>query len=156
MRRTTALAAAVLLASVLLAQDADPRSWQNLSRLAPGQAIEVVNTKGESVKGTFASVSEESIGLTGKSRNVAIPRAEVSRVRLRKGSKHILIGAVIGGGAGAGIGAAAGEGLAQASGGDFRNLKPGIIAAACAVGVLVGVLVGSLIGNRHTTVYRAK
>jgi hypothetical protein len=49
-----------------------------------------------------------------------------------------------------------GEGLANESGGDFRNLKPAIIGAVCAIGALVGTLVGLWLGGRGATVYRAK
>ena len=41
MRNTTTLLAAVLAATNLFGQTTDPASWQNLSRLAPGQSIQV-------------------------------------------------------------------------------------------------------------------
>ena len=158
MRSTVAALLVALISWNVQAQSGDRKSWQSLSRLAPGQAIEVVNKKGESWKGTFAKVSRDSIELTAKQQSVTVPRAEVSRVRLRSGRhlKYTLIGMGIGAGAGAGLGAAGGESLAETSGGDFRNLKPAIIGVSCAVGALVGALVGSLIGDRHTTVYQAK
>ena len=158
MRNTMALLGAVLAASNLLGQISDAASWQNLSRLAPGQSIEVTTKKGESLKGTFASVSEESISLERKHQNVAVPRAEVARVSLRasKRRKYTLIGLGIGAGAGAGIGAGAGESLANASGGDFANLKPAITAVVCVIGAGVGALVGAGLGGRGATVYRAK
>ena len=158
MRNTMTLLAAVLVASNLLGQTTDAASWQNLSRLAPGQSIEVTTKKGESLKGTFANVSEGSISLVRKSQNVAVPRAEIARVSLRASKRlnYTLVGLGVGAGVGAGIGAGAGESLNNTSGGDFANLKPAIIGAGCAIGALVGTLVGSWLGGRGATVYRAK
>ena len=158
MRNTMTLLAAVMAASNLLGQATDASSWRILSRLAPGQSIEVTTRKGESLKGTFANVSEGSISLERKRGNAAVPRAEVARVSLRtsKRMNYTLVGLAVGAGAGAGIGAGAGESLNNTSGGDFANLKPAIIGAGCAIGALVGTLVGSWLGGRGTTVYRAK
>jgi hypothetical protein len=158
MRNTITLLAAVLAASNLLGQTTDAASWQNLSGLALGQPIEVTTKKGEALKGTFVSASEESISLERKLQNVAVPRAEIARVSLRasKRLKYTLVGLGVGAGAGAGIGAAAGESLVQTSGGDFRNLKPAVIAVVCVIGALVGTLVGSWLGGRGAIVYRAK
>jgi hypothetical protein len=158
MRNTTTLLAAVLAATNLFGQTTDPASWQNLSRLAPGQSIQVATRKGEVLKGTLVTVSEGAISLERTHRSVAVPRAEVARVSLRSSQqrKYTLIGLGVGAGAGAGVGAAAGESLANESGGDFRNLKPAVIAVACAIGALAGALVGSWLGGRGTTVYRAK
>ena len=151
MRNTMALAAAVLAASNLLGQTTDAASWQNLSRLAPGQSVEVTTKKGESLKGTFASVSEESISLERKHQSVAVPRAEIARVNLRSSKqwKYALAGL----GVGAGIGAGAGAGFAQKSGGDYGKQ---ITVGMCVIGALVGSLVGAGLGWRGTTVYRAK
>jgi len=158
MRKTMTLLAAVLAASNLLGQTTDASSWRNLSRLAPGQSIQVTTKKGESLKGTFATVSEESISLERKHQSVAVPRAEVARVSLRSSKRlnYTLIGLGVGAGVGAGIGAGAGGRIANESGGDFDNLKPAIIAAGCAIGALVGTLVGSWLGGRGATVYRAR
>src|ERR1035441_4169300 len=155
MRNTVALLAAVLAASNLLGQTTDAASWRNLSRLVPGQSIAVTTKKGESLKGTFVNVSEASISLERKHQSVAVPQAEVARVSLRssKPRNYMLIGLAVGIGAGAGIGAGMGESLANESGGDFRNLKPAVIAVVCVIGALVGTLVGSWLGGRGATVY---
>ena len=158
MRSTMTLLAAVLAASNLLGQTTDAASWQNLSRMAPGQSIEVTTKKGESLNGTFVNLSEGSISLLRKSQSVAVPRAEIARVSLRSNKRmnYTLAGLAIGAGAGAGIGAGMGESLANESGGDFRNLKPAVIAVVCAIGAGVGALVGSWLGGRGATVYRAQ
>jgi hypothetical protein len=151
MRNTMTLLAAVLAASNLLGQTTDTASWQNLSRLAPGQSIEVTTKKGESLKGAFASVSEGAISLDRKHRSVAVPRAEIERVNLRSSKqwKYALVGL----GVGAGIGAGAGAGFAEKSGGDYGKQ---ITVGMCVIGALVGSLVGAGLGWRGTTVYRAK
>ena len=152
MRNTMTLLAAVLAASNLLGQTSDAASWQNLSRLAPGQSIDVTTKKGESLKGTFASVSEGAISLDRKHRSVAVPRAEIARVNLRSSKqwKYALVGL----GVGAGIGAGAGAGFAEKAGGsDYKNQ---IIVGMCVIGALVGSLAGAGLGWRGTTVYRAK
>ena len=148
---TTTLLAVILAASNLLGQTSDAASWQNLSRLAPGQSIEVTTKKGESLKGTFASVSEGAISLDRKHQSVAVPRAEIERVNLHS-SKQWKYG-LAGLGVGAGIGAGAGAGFAEKSGGDYKNQ---IIVGMCVIGALVGSLVGAGLGWRGTTVYRAK
>jgi len=142
----------------LAAQTADPAAWASLKRLAPGQSVQVINRKGDSFKGAFASVSEDSIAVIRNGQTVAVSRSEVSRVRVpsQKHLQHTLIGAVIGAAAGVGLGAAGAESLSQTSGGDFANLKPAIICASGGVGALLGAVIGSVIGNRGTTVYRAK
>jgi hypothetical protein len=145
------LLAAVLAASNLLGQTTDAASWQNLSRLGPGQSIEVTTKKGESLKGAFASVSEGAISLERKHQSVAVPRAEIGRVTLRSSKQWTY--ALVGLGVGAGIGAGAGAGFAEKSGGDYGKQ---ITVGMCVIGALVGSLVGAGLGWRGTTVYRAK
>ena len=146
------------LGPALMAQNGSSDSWLNVRRLAQGSPIEVVDHKGASIKGTLAEVSDDSISVAGKKGTVAVPRSEVSRVRVRssKGRTPTLVGMAIGAGAGLGVGAAAGARLANESGGDFANLKPAIIGVSGAVGALVGAVIGSVAGNRATTVYSAK
>ena len=152
------VAIALLAPAPMLASDSSGSAWQNLRQLAAGQEIEVTNTAGKTVRGTFGSFSDQSISLHEKQQETVVLRAEVSRVRLRpaRRGRYALIGAAVGAGAGAGLGAGLGESLANSSGGDFRNLKPAIIGLSAVFGALVGLVVGSALGSRHTTVYRAK
>jgi hypothetical protein len=153
------LAALVLAAPTLvLADDAGRSSWQNLGKLSAGQRIEVERTNGSVAAGAFVSFTDQSVSLHEKRRDIAVPRTEVARVRLRRAGarKCAWIGAGIGAGVGAGAGAGLGEGLANRSGGDFRNLKPAIIGASAGIGALVGALIGSGIGNRHSVIYAAR
>jgi hypothetical protein len=148
----------LLLVMSLSAGDRNQDSWQSLSRLAPGQSIEVTRRVSESLKGTFIKVAEESIHLRQGQQDVTIPRAEVSRVRLRsKGSRKAMwIGLGLGAGAGAGVGAGIGADLSDRSGGDFSNLQPAIIGVCTGIGALAGLAIGSVIDGRHNTVYQAK
>ena len=158
MRNTMTLLAAVLAASNLLGQTTDAASWQNLSRLVSGQSIEVTTKKGESLKGTFVSASEESISLERKLQNVAVPRAEIARVSLRSSQrrKYRLIGLGVGAGAGAGIGAGVVASFGLQTGANVKYLNAALVVAVCGAGALVGTLVGSWLGGRGATVYRAK
>jgi hypothetical protein len=134
-----------------------PNSWEALKRLAPGQSIEVIQQKGESLKGKLAGVSEDSIAVATRRQTIAVPRPTVSRVLISgRRRTYMLVGAAIGAAAGAGLGAAGGESLAQGSGGDFANLKPVITVGGGAVGAAIGAMVGSLAGKRGAIVYRAK
>jgi hypothetical protein len=152
------VAIAVLEPAVMLAGGSNVTSWQNLKQLAAGQEIEVTRTKGGPVRGTFIGFVDESISLREKQQEIAIPRSDVERVRLRlaKSGKYTWIGAAVGAGAGAGVGAGIGESVANESGGDFRNLKPAITGVSAGLGALVGALIGSAMGNRHTTIYIAR
>lgn len=152
------VAIALLNPALMLASDTSATSWQNLRQLATGQEIEVTRTNGSSVRGTFISFVDQSISLREKQQELAIPRTDVSRVRLRpaKRRRYLWIGLAVGAGAGAGAGAGIGENLANESGGDFRNLKPAIIGVSAGLGALVGAVIGSVIDGRHTTIYVAR
>jgi hypothetical protein len=148
---------ALLLITKLVSGNPDLNSWQNLTRLAPDQPLEVRKIAGESTKGNFVSVTAQSIELRVGQQNVSIPRSQVSRIRLRSGErKATWIGLALGAGAGAGLGAGIGSGLSNESGGDFSNLKPAVIGICAGVGALVGFAVGSILDNRHQTIYQAK
>jgi len=140
------------------AGDGGASPWQNLGTLAAGQQIEVERTNGTAVRGAFIGFTDQSLSVRRKLSEIAVPRAEVDRVGLRRAGyrKYAWIGAAVGGGAGAGVGAGLGEQVANESGGDFRNLKPAIIGVSAGIGALVGALIGTAVGNRHTIVYSAR
>jgi len=146
------------LGSTLAAQTSDSSSWASVRGLTPGRPIEVIDSQGAAFKGELSGVSADSITVNVKHRTVAVPRSEVSLVRVRSGKRrrYALIGAAIGAGAGLGLGVAGGESLSNGGGGDLANLKPAIIVGSGAAGALIGTVIGSVAGNRATTVYRAK
>jgi len=160
MNRTFAGLAAIALVmpALMIARDGDLTSWQNLEKLAAGQAIEVAKTNGASLQGTFVSFVDQSITLRGKQQEIVVPRPDVTQVRLRShgGRGWTWIAMAAGASAGLGVGAGIGESVATESGGDFRNLKPAIIGVSGGIGALVGALIGSSIDRRRTTIYRAK
>ena len=146
------------IGSTLVAQTTDSSSWANVRGLTPGRPIEVIDRQGAAIKGELAGVSTDSITVNVKHRTVALPRSEVSLVRVRSGKRRrfALIGAAIGAGAGLGLGVAGGESLSNGGGGDLTNLTPAIIVGSGAAGALIGTFIGSVVGNRATTVYHAK
>lgn len=161
MRKAEKLSLGVFLlasfASTLMAQTGDANAWLSVRQLKPGRPVEVVDRKGVKIKGALANVADDSISVTAKKRTSVIARSEVVQVKVRSGRHRMytLIGLAIGAGAGVGLGAAGGQSLADASGGDFANLKAPITAGGGAIGGLIGALIGSAAGNHVTTVYRA-
>jgi hypothetical protein len=87
MRRFHALFA-LLLVTKLVSGNPDLNSWQNLTRLAPDQPLEVRKIAGESTKGNFVGVTAQTIELRVGQQNVSIPRSQVSRIRLRSGERR--------------------------------------------------------------------
>ncbi len=76
-------------------------NWDNLRQLAPGQKIEVVDSKMKTLKGSFVSVSDEALSLqVGKSEE-SVLRVNVVRVSVRDTSHRArnmaLAAGVIGG-----------------------------------------------------------
>jgi hypothetical protein len=146
------------LGSTVVAQTTDSNSWASVRGLTPGRPIEVIDRQGAAIKGELSGVSVDSITVDVKHRTVAVPRSEVSIVRVRLGRRrrYALIGAAIGVGAGLGLGVAGGESVSNGGGGDLANLKPAITVGSGAVGALIGAVIGSVGGNRATTVYHAR
>lgn len=138
------------------AGDSARSTWQNLAGLRDGQRVEVLTRNSESFKGAYVRFSEESLTLRIKNNDTAIPRADVRRVRLRKGYKSLWIGLGAGAGAGALVGAAAGARLGNDSGGDFANLKPAITGAMAGVCGLIGLAIGWAVRSHPTTVYEMR
>jgi hypothetical protein len=157
--RILACVVALVLAEPALIRAGDggtsTSSWQNLGTLAAGQEIEVERANGTAVKGAFIGFTDQSVSVRGKLSEIAIPRGDVYRVRLRRAGyrKYAWIGAAIGAGAGAGAGAGLADRAAYQSGGDYAGLKPAIIGLSAGVGALAGALIGTAIGNKRTIVY---
>ena len=119
MKSFRTLSPAGLLVSVLLAacfstgvasgqgSKARSSSWDNLESLTPGQEIRVVMNNINSYQGAFGSFSDDEITLRQAAGDQTLARKDVLRV-CQKGQNHrtrnVLIGAVVGAGAGLGIG----------------------------------------------------
>src|SRR5947209_11988655 len=94
-------------------------SWQDVQGLAHGSKVEVARKSGAPVSGTVGTVSADSIGVLTKQQEVAVSRAEVSRVIVGRKGHAKWYGLAIGAGAGAGVGTAVGARLANESAGEI-------------------------------------
>jgi hypothetical protein len=85
-----------------------PRSWDNLKSLTPGQEVRVVMKNVLSYRGKFESLSDGGITLRQAAREQTLSRKDILRVSLKTGQDHqvrnMLIGMVVGAGAGVVIG----------------------------------------------------
>src|ERR1700674_5502542 len=82
------LAVTLVKPALMTAGDANLTSWQNLQQLIPGQEIEVTQSSGGSVQGSFISFDDPSISLHGKQKEITISRTDVSRVRLHSAKRR--------------------------------------------------------------------
>lgn len=108
-RLLTLVALTTLLTSPTLARNEDLADWNNLSRLAPRQRIEVIDRNLKRTRGTFVAATSGELQLQLPTGVTSIPRAQVFRVSLRENSKRLrnsLIGLAVGAAAGLAIGAA--------------------------------------------------
>lgn len=153
-RRVRGLAA-ILVAAALIANGQDLNSWSNLDRISPGQALEVREVKGSSVRGSYAGHAGESIDLNVDQKSVSIARVQISEIRLRtRTQKAMWVGFGLGAAAGVAVGAGIGSRFEQS--GDFPNATLVTAAIFAGVGALVGLGVSSTLARRHTLLYRAK
>src|SRR5260370_853168 len=92
------------------------QSWDALSGLKPGEGVKVLDTAGREQKGSFRTVSADSITIATGKTEVAIERSRVHRVQVKSASRrvrNVLIGVA--------IGAAIGLIADQTLGAYFRN-----------------------------------
>ncbi len=126
-------------------------SWANLSKLTPGQKIQIVESTNAKHSGTFVSVSDSAIDFTDAAGSESVPRQSVRSVKLLKNHhrmRHALIGAGVGAGAGGGITAAAWESHG------FLGGKGTGAAVGAVIGGLGGLGIGALMPAHDTTLYR--
>lgn len=147
--RNRLLLLCVLGVSCVSVAQSNQASWAKLSRLQPGQQIEVSEMNGKKHSGALVNVSDSAISLRDARGEQSVPSQEVRSVRLRKGNhrlRNTLIGAGIGAGAGAGVTAAAWEPHGFLGG---RGV-------GATVGAIIGGLAGAIVGAvvpSHDTVY---
>ena len=142
--------AGVLLAGVGSAKDTATGSWQALSGLRAGQKIVVVDHEGTRHRGRFRAVSEDSLTIRRKGREISIRSGEVVQVGVRDRSKrwrNVAIVAAVG--AGVGLGIAAGV-LSSGSGSDAAVE---FVTASALIGAGAGGALGAAMGS-YRTVYR--
>jgi hypothetical protein len=139
----------VLGVSCVSSAQSSQGSWAKLSRLQPGEQIQVDEVNAKRLYGAFERVSDSAISLKDSAGEQSVPMQDVRIVKIAKGNHRLrstLIGAGVGAGAGAGITAAAWK-----SGDWFRGDAIGLGAA---IGGVAGAVVGVLLPS-HDTVYRA-
>ena len=129
--------------------------WQQLSQLASGERIRVVDSGHKKHSGAFSSFSDQSINLRAETGEETIPRENILEISHSKRS-HRLRNVAVSGLAGAGVGAAigaTGTGACHVPGwcGPTRGEVTPITAT---LGFLGGLAVGAFIPS-HQTIYRA-
>jgi hypothetical protein len=136
-------------------------NWDKLKQLSAGQEIQVVQNGAKSSRGSFRSVTDETIVVSLRGGEQTISRQSVLRVS-SKGKGHrvrnALIGAGVGAGAGLGIGAAMDSRDKCSQGGLCLNILPnGGKEIVTPLGAIVGAIVGAVIptGGWHE-IYRAR
>jgi hypothetical protein len=146
-------------------QDSKGRSssGDNLESLTPGQEIRVVMNNLKSYQGKFKSLSDGGITLQQAAGEQTLARNDILRVSRKKGQDHrarnMLIGAVVGAGAGLWIGLSPYRGRNCTEGPEFGcgyPPNPHLAEGLTPAGGLAGAIVGGLVptGGWHD-VYRA-
>lgn len=136
----------------------DLTEWTNLSVLAPGETIEVVDQKSSKKhRGTFVSFDDASISLRDDSGELSLQRQDVRSVKVR-GSR--LPHAAIWGIGGAAVGAAAGVLAANAASKTYSGTDyyAGILGGAV-IGAILGLLADagiSRIRRSYHVIYRSR
>jgi|ERR1700723_2451845 hypothetical protein len=138
----------------------DKASWTNLSALHPGQKIQVVEMNSKKHSGTFVSFTETAILYQDTAGGQTIPRQDIRHVKLMENKhrlRNILIGGVVGAGAGAAIGAGVFHGCTpNPPSSQFPNCLGASVsrsegaAILAPVGFLAGALVGAFFPGHHT------
>jgi hypothetical protein len=145
----SALAAIVLLAAPVCAQDAmaaDPQLAALAGRVRTGDKVVVTDLDGQVVKGRFATLSPEAMTVLVDGNTRTVPVVRIARVqRTRTG---VLLGAIIGGGAGFATGAA----LASLFGNEGGNTTAAFL-VPLTIGLGAGIGIDALV-NLPRTVYR--
>lgn len=128
-------------------------SWSDLNHLRAEQRIVVIETNMKRHDGKFVAATDELLSFKERGADVSIKRSDVARVSTSSGGKrgeHVVIGLLVGAGAGAGIGA-----LSGSSHGFLGGSSRGLTALA---GIVIGAPSGAIVGAvvpAHATIYRA-
>jgi hypothetical protein len=147
MRRLIALS--LLLPLLVAARDLS--SWDRVTALSPGKAVEVTRQTGEPVKGDLVSASPDTITIRGKQGETSVARAEVKSIGAKGSGNAKWLGAAIGGVAGLVVGLVATLPLANEGRDDLKAAGAG---AGAAVGAAIGLGIGAGIDGGYKTVYR--
>ncbi len=138
-----------LLPTFLQAQ-APKYTWSNLSQLRPGQKIQVVEKQMKELTCEFVSFTDEAIVIRRGKDVESVERSKVERVSIRDTShrtRHMILGAAIGGGVALAIGIP----------GYVATSNEGNGCGPCAIGIAAGFGGGTALGAlpSYRTIYRA-
>ncbi|MBY0504449.1 MAG: hypothetical protein K2X03_11095 [Bryobacteraceae bacterium] len=146
----TAALATILLVPDLRAGTRDLGEWGNLTQVASGQRIEVIDMSLKRIRGEFLVSSPEELQVRGSSGVVAMPRAQVFRVSLLEKSKR-LRNVLIGVAAGAATGLATGAAVDSSFSEDDEHVAKMLFVP---IGIGVGAGLGAALPG-FETIYRA-
>lgn len=125
------------------AEDVSGYDWTVLKALQPQEKLFVKLKDNRKVKGMFHSVTDNRLVLSNGDETADYGRQDILEIRLGHGrslKKPILIGMLIGTGAGAGLGGAA-------AAADSGYLNDGfLIPAGAAIGAIFGTAIGAVVG----------
>ena len=140
-------------AQVSATTPAPAADWSAVQSLSPGQKIVVRTKDGDRLSGRFDSANDLLINFTDGRRKISLTRESVKLVQLDRGNsrgKGVLVGALIGAGAGFAVGSILYF--------PFRDDMVGAtVPVSAAMGMAIGAGVGAATGkgNRNETVYEA-
>jgi len=101
---------------LILQMPLSAQTWDVLRGLKAGDRIQIVDAEGNRHRGTFSTVSDDSIALETRQGRLSVDKARIRKVQIRSSSarlRNILIGA--------GIGVAVGVTVDQTAGTYLRN-----------------------------------
>ena len=127
--------------------------WSAVQALSPGQKIIVRTKDGDRLTGRFDSASDLLINFSDGRKKISLTRESIRRVQLDRGNSRgrgILMGALIGAGAGFAVGSVLYFPYKSDMAG---STVPGCAALGLAIGAGIGAVTGK--GSRNETVYEA-
>jgi hypothetical protein len=130
-----------------------PADWSAVQALTPGQKIVVRTKDGDRLTGRFDSASDLLINFTDGRKKISLTRESIRRVQLDRGNSRgrgVLMGALIGGGAGFAVGSILYFPFKE-------DMAGATVPSAAALGLAIGAGIGAATGkgNRNETVYEA-
>jgi hypothetical protein len=147
----------VLLALLSISvSDAKPpeESWDDLRQLRPGEAIEVLDARMKSHRGTFATYTQDTIVVHQNNTEQTFRREEVASVKRRSESRrgrNALVGLAIGAAGGLALGAIRGKTYHE------DGETPVFIAVWTPIGAGIGAVTGAALPTGGgVTIYRAR
>jgi hypothetical protein len=133
-----------------------PGRWDKVANLVPGTQIIVEMQSGDSIRGGFVSVDDQSLAIdAGINNRTSVPKSGVVRVlQEKKGKRQTLIGTSIGAAGGVLTGV-----LISSRSDETFFARADLMALTCGgIGALAGALIGHSIDgdNREEVIFRSR